>query len=87
MFGRPFRLMQELTHFYNKGFGWVCRQCEFECSGDRTKRSGHARFFIEGEAESKTPNLSNAALARWLDAAQTTLTCPRCTVTEAVNKA
>ncbi|HEX6279218.1 MAG TPA: hypothetical protein VFZ49_04305 [Pyrinomonadaceae bacterium] len=78
--------MHELDDFYNAGFGWVCRHCERELAGTEG-RSEHARFFVEGEAESKSPRMSNPALARWQDAAQTVLTCPRCSITEAVSKA
>lgn len=78
--------MQELNDFYNAGFGWICRHCERELA--RTEdESDHARFFLEGEAESKSPRMSNPALARWQDAAQTLLMCPRCSVTEPVSKA
>jgi hypothetical protein len=40
----------------------------------------------EGEAESKSPRLSNPALAKWEDASQRTLFCPRCGVSELVEK-
>jgi len=76
--------MIELDNFYNEGFGWVCRLCERELSNSQT--SGHSRLLREGEAESKSPRLSNVALAKWSDAAQRTLVCPRCGVTELVEK-
>ena len=46
----------------------------------------HARYFREGEAEAKQPKLASPALAKWLDPARTTLTCPRCGVTEPAEK-
>ncbi len=73
--------MQELNDFYNDGFGWVCRHCEREQRAD-TAESTHSRFMTEGESESKQPKLANRALARWADAAQRTLECPRCGITE-----
>ena len=76
--------MVKLNDFFNDGFGWKCRHChrEFDAS-----EAGHSRFFLEGEAESKRPEMANSALAKWVDAAQTTLTCPRCGITELVDKA
>lgn len=79
--------MIELNDFYNAGFGWICKQCE---SG-RTKtatddKEGRARHFSEGEAESKTPRMSTGALARWADPLHQILTCPRCGITEPVEK-
>ena len=72
----------ELEDFYNEGFGWVCRHCERELKEENTHQ--HSRFMREGEAESKT--LSNTALAKWMDKAQTTLICPRCGITELADK-
>ncbi|MEP6847539.1 MAG: hypothetical protein ABI999_01695 [Acidobacteriota bacterium] len=76
--------MQELENFYNAGFGWICRDCERELADEST--GGVSRLMSEGEAESKQPRMSSAALARWLDKIRTTLICPRCGVTEAVDK-
>jgi hypothetical protein len=76
--------MMELTNFYNKGFGWICRQCERDLAPQPTEKT--SRLFHEGEAESKQPQLSNRALAKWVDAAQRTLFCPRCGISETVEK-
>ena len=40
----------------------------------------------EGEAESKDPALANPALAKWADPEQRILVCPRCGITEPVEK-
>ena len=39
-----------------------------------------------GEAESRQPRFSSLALAKWSDAAQRTLICPRCGITELADK-
>jgi hypothetical protein len=77
--------MNELSDFYNDGTGWTCRRCESALtrSPDPLERS---RAFIEGEAESKSPELANRALAKWMDKTQMHLICPRCGVVEAVEK-
>ncbi len=76
--------MIELDNFYNEGFGWICRHCERELGSSQSR--AHSRLLREGEAESKSPQLSNVALAKWADAAQRTLVCPRCGVSELVEK-
>ena len=77
--------MIELSDFYNDGFGWICRPCERDLTPiNETARP--SRLLSEGEAESKSPRLSNLALARWEDGAQRTLVCPRCGISEAVEK-
>ena len=75
----------EIDNFYNDGFGWICKHCERELQNDNEQEQ-HSRLMTEGEAESKQPKFSNKALAKWLDAAQTTLTCPHCGTTEKVDK-
>lgn len=80
--------MQELNDFYNAGMGWICRQCERDLSSvTPAAASSHSRVFTEGEAESKTPLLANAAMAKWTDKTRRFLTCPRCGITEPVEKA
>ncbi len=74
--------MIELNDFYNDGFGWACRHCEKELGHDANANGRHSRLMTEGEAESKRPELSNRSLAKWADAAQRILVCPRCGVTE-----
>ena len=76
--------MKEIGSFYNEGFGWICRPCEREIIVD--DKHQHSRIFREGEAESKSSKLANAALAKWTDATRRFLTCPRCGLTEPVEK-
>jgi hypothetical protein len=78
--------MIDLNDFYNAGFGWICRHCEPELEPNGTALQRHSRAFREGEAESKTPTLSNIALAKWTDKTRRFLTCPRCGITESVEK-
>ncbi len=77
--------MIELHDFYNDGFGWICRQCERELKPAAEDSGKLSRMFREGEAESKQPEMSNLALAKWTDATQRTLVCPRCGLTEPVD--
>lgn len=77
----------ELKDFYNAGFGWICKRCERELENQTNIPDKNvSRLLREGEAESKQPRFSNLALAKWSNAAQRILTCPRCGATEAVEK-
>lgn len=76
----------ELNDFYNEGFGWMCRHCERELEKSERENQKISRLMREGEAESKKPEMSGKALAKWADLAQRTLVCPRCGITEVVDK-
>lgn len=76
--------MIDLDDFYNDGFGWMCRHCDRELKETLDDRP--SRLLREGEAESKMPELSSPALAKWSDPTQRILVCPRCGISEAVEK-
>ena len=76
--------MNKLKEFYNDGFGWKCLKCASELKKQNNQREERSRLMSEGEAESKSPELSNLALAKWADAEQKTLICPRCGIIEDV---
>ena len=78
--------MTELNDFYNGGFGWICRHCERELIKETNSENKLSRLLSEGEAESKIPRFSNLGLAKWADPAQRALLCPRCGITELVDK-
>ncbi len=80
--------MFETDHFINEGFGWMCKHCSAELRA-RVDAVGdtRARFFREGEAEEKEPQLSTPALARWTTPARRALACPRCGIEEMIDKA
>ncbi len=77
----------ELNDFYNDGFGWICKVCERELNELKNdSEQKHSRLMREGEAESKKPDFSNKAMAKWADKAHRTLICPRCGITELAEK-
>ena len=76
----------EYNDFYNDGFGFICKHCERELNEkNKLQTDKRPRYMREGEAESKQPKLSNTALAKWLDKAQTTLICPNCGISEKID--
>ena len=77
----------ELNDFYNDGYGWICKPCERELKKQVKVLDGKlSRLMSEGETESKQPKFSNLALAKWTDKTNRTLMCPRCGITEPVDK-
>ncbi len=78
--------MIELNDFYNDGLGWICRACELDLQSFDQVADRHSRHFREGEAENKDPILATRALAKWLDKTRQTLICPRCGISEPVDK-
>ena len=77
----------ELNDFYNKGFGWICKPCERELKNrQEDSEAKSSRLMREGEAESKQPEFSSVALAKWADPMNQTLICPRCGITESIDK-
>lgn len=77
----------ELNDFYNEGFGWICKPCERELEKkENVSHEKTSRLMSEGEAESKQPDFSNLALAKWADKTNQTLMCPRCGITEQIDK-
>ena len=75
--------MAEPEKFYNRGFGWICRNCE---AAKPKPLPGRSRLMREGESEGKSPALSNPALARWMNAERTKLECPNCGTNENIDK-
>jgi len=77
----------ELNDFYNDGFGWICKVCERELKErEEDLDQKNSRLMSEGEAESKQPKFSVLALAKWADRTNQTLMCPRCGITEPIDK-
>ena len=73
----------ELKNFYNDGFGWICKDCERDFKKqENISNQKLSRLMSEGEAESKKPEFSNKALAKWADDTKSKLVCPRCGSTE-----
>jgi len=79
--------VNETNHFFNLGYGWLCKHCSAEDAERREDRVSIWRSFQKSETQKKTPRLPSLVLARWTDATRKTLACPRCSIEEPVNKA
>jgi hypothetical protein len=81
--------MNETNHFFNLGYGWLCKHCSAEDAEHHEARGGFWSLFHKSQPqpEKKIPKLPSLVLARWTDASRQTLACPRCSIEEPVSKA
>jgi hypothetical protein len=69
--------MHQTTHFFNLGYGWLCKHCSAEAA--ERKHHGHQQH---GAQHQQGP-----ALARWVDEQHWRgLVCPRCGISEQMRK-
>jgi len=66
--------MHQTTHFFNLGYGWLCKHCSAE---DTERKQHHHHHHQPGERKATVP-----ALAKWSDEEHHGLTCPRCGIEE-----
>jgi hypothetical protein len=67
--------MHQTTHFFNLGYGWLCKHCSAE-DAERKQHENH------NSGERKPVSL---ALAKWIDEERHGLACPRCGIEELGN--
>ena len=80
--------MNQTNHFFDLGYGWLCKHCSAEdADAGQQQSEQRTRFFSDSQAGGNEPRLSTPALARWTDASRQTLACPRCGIEEMVSKA
>jgi len=66
--------MHQTTHFFNLGYGWLCKHC----SAEDAERKQHHR----DSQRSQGP-----ALAKWVEQDEWRgLICPRCNISENLNR-
>ena len=70
--------MHQTTHFFNLGYGWLCKHC----SAENTERKQHHHQH-QHEAHRNAP----LPLAKWVeDNGLRGLQCPRCGIAEPVSR-
>jgi len=68
--------MNQTTHFFNLGYGWLCKHC----SAEDTERKHHQHH--QGARKPQA-----LALAKWVDDQHFRgLMCPRCGIAERINQ-
>jgi hypothetical protein len=68
--------VHQTTHFFNLGYGWLCKHCSAE-DAERQRHKQHHN----GERKS-----TSLALAKWIDEERHGLACPRCGIEELVSR-
>ena len=68
--------MHQTTHFFNLGYGWLCKHCSAE-EAERRQRN---------QVPEVGQKVVNLALAKWIDEERHGLTCPRCGIREVVSR-
>jgi len=64
--------MHQTTHFFNLGYGWLCKHCSAE-TAERKQQNRHNHVVHHQQPP---------ALARWIDESRSGLICPRCGIQE-----
>jgi hypothetical protein len=74
--------VKETTHFFNLGYGWLCKHCSAaDSERSHQPRETHSSFFSHAEPETKPSGLP---LAGWTDSSRHALICPRCGIEETI---
>jgi rubredoxin len=74
--------MHQTTHFFDLGYGWLCKHCS-AADAERSNQPQRARsFFSHNEPEKKEPRPLGPPLASWTDSDRNALFCPRCGIAE-----
>jgi rubredoxin len=78
-------LLRQTTHFFDLGYGWLCKHCS-AADSERTHQPREPRsgFLNQAEPEKNEPKTSGLPLATWTDASRHALTCPRCGIEERI---
>jgi hypothetical protein len=69
--------VNQTNHFFNLGYGWLCKHCSAE---DAEHRQHHHK-------EANPSETHSLPLARWTDNSRQALECPRCGIAEMVSNA
>ncbi len=72
--------MHQTTHFFNLGYGWLCKHC----SSEDTERKHHSHHHHNHSEHHHRPSVP--ALAKWIDEEHHGLTCPRCGIEERLTR-
>ena len=77
--------MHQTTHFFNLGYGWLCKHCSAEEAERRQHHQTHTTSKqSQNNAHTGERPMTNLALAKWIDEEHHGLTCPRCGIKERV---
>jgi len=80
--------MHQTNHFFNLGYGWLCKHCSAEDAERKQHNHHHTRSLPSAEPAEERNNckLSDLALAKWVDEERHGLACPRCGIEEPLTR-
>ncbi|HKZ77941.1 MAG TPA: hypothetical protein VJ124_06415 [Pyrinomonadaceae bacterium] len=78
--------MRETNHFFDLGYGWLCKHCSAESAETKQNLRDVAAAVVAEDRKEQKEEVSQLALARWTDASRQALTCPRCGLEELISK-
>jgi hypothetical protein len=80
--------MNQTNHFFNLGYGWLCKHCSAaDTEAEHQPPEIQASFFSRADSEKKESKSRGLALASWTDSSRHALTCPRCGIEETISNA
>lgn len=68
--------MHQTNHFFNIGYGWLCKHCSAE---EAERKESDRAHHVQHKA-------AQLALAKWIDQEQHALECPRCGIVEQLTR-
>jgi hypothetical protein len=75
--------VNQTNHFFNLGYGWLCKHCSAADAERRQHELHHHTRFLRHEAHQEN-QFPSPALARWTSPERQALNCPRCGVEERI---
>jgi hypothetical protein len=78
--------MRETDHFFDLGYGWLCKHCTAECAETKQNWFDRSRADFPEAKDDREKAVSQLRLARWTDASRQALYCPHCGLEELVSK-
>jgi len=78
--------LDETNHFFNLGYGWLCKHCSAAQADERRAHSGSASTH-DSHGEPEAHRSGHLALASWTDATRQTLCCRQCGIEELIHRA
>jgi hypothetical protein len=76
-----FFAVNQTNHFFDLGYGWLCKHCSAADTESKQPQSGFLSH-VDKQNEPRKPFA--LALASWTDASHHALTCPRCGIEELI---
>jgi hypothetical protein len=79
--------MNQTNHFFDLGYGWLCKHCSAEDTERKQRPEVSAGFVGPSDRRMNESRTSELALARWTDSTHHALSCPRCGIEEIITNA